>query len=52
MKDPDFLAEASRLKLTVNPLGGDELQNLVAEVSNLSPDLVERVRAIYSQKED
>ena len=52
MKDPDFLAEAERLKLTVNPLSGDELQNLVGEVSNLPPDLVEKVRAIYTEKED
>jgi tripartite-type tricarboxylate transporter receptor subunit TctC len=50
MKDPDFLAEAARLKLTVNPLDGAELQNLVAEVSNLPPSLVERVRSVYSEK--
>jgi tripartite-type tricarboxylate transporter receptor subunit TctC len=50
MKDPGFLAEAGRLKLTVNPLDGAELQKLVAEVSNLPPSLVEKVRAIYSEK--
>jgi tripartite-type tricarboxylate transporter receptor subunit TctC len=50
MKDPDFLAEAAQLKLTVNPLNGEELQNLVAEVSNLAPDLVEKVRAVYTEK--
>jgi tripartite-type tricarboxylate transporter receptor subunit TctC len=52
MKDPDFLAEAERLKLTVNPLNGSDLQNLVAEVSNLPPDLVEKVRTVYAEKED
>ncbi len=50
MKDPDFLAEAERLKLSVNPLNGEELQKLVAEVSNLPPDLVEKVRAVYVAK--
>ena len=50
MKDPDFLAEASRLKLTVNPLTGDALQSVVGEVSNLPPDLVEKVRAAYVEK--
>jgi tripartite-type tricarboxylate transporter receptor subunit TctC len=50
MKDPDFLAEAARLKLTVNPLDGAELQNLVAEVSNLPPSLGERVRSVYGEK--
>jgi tripartite-type tricarboxylate transporter receptor subunit TctC len=50
MKDPDFLAEAERLKLSVNPLTGDALQKLVAEVSALPPDLVEKVRAAYKEK--
>lgn len=50
MKDLDFLAEAARLKLTVNPLDGAQLQNLVAEVSNLPPSLVETVRSIYSER--
>ncbi len=50
MKDPDFLAETERLKLTVNPIDGVQLQNLVAEVSNLPPDLVDKVRAIYVEK--
>jgi tripartite-type tricarboxylate transporter receptor subunit TctC len=50
MKDPDFLAEAERLKLTVNPLTGDALQSVVGEVSNLPPDLVEKVRAAFTEK--
>jgi tripartite-type tricarboxylate transporter receptor subunit TctC len=47
VKDPDFLAEAQRLRLGVSPLAGEELQKLVAQVSNLSPALLERVRAVY-----
>jgi tripartite-type tricarboxylate transporter receptor subunit TctC len=50
MKDPAFLDEASRLKLTVNPLTGDALQKVVGEVSDLPPDLVEKVRAAYVEK--
>jgi tripartite-type tricarboxylate transporter receptor subunit TctC len=50
MKDPDFLADAARSKLTVNPLSGDALQKLVAEVNNLPPDLVEKVRTVYTAK--
>jgi len=50
MKDPDFLAEAARLKLSVNPLSGDALQKLVAEVSALPPDLVQKMRAAYAEK--
>lgn len=47
MKDPDFLAEASRLRLGVNPMTGEEVQKLIAQVSNLSPALLEKVRAAY-----
>ncbi len=50
MKDTDFLAEAARLKLTVNPLSGGELQKFVAEVNDLPPDLVDKLRAAYTQK--
>jgi len=50
MRDPDFLAETARQKLTVNPLNGAELQRVVAEVSNVPPGLVEKVRAVYSEK--
>jgi tripartite-type tricarboxylate transporter receptor subunit TctC len=50
MKDPEFLADAQRTKLTVGPLAGEELQKLVAEVSNLPPALLEKVRAAYGGK--
>jgi tripartite-type tricarboxylate transporter receptor subunit TctC len=50
MKDPEFLDEARRTSLTVNPLAGEELQKLVVEVSALTPDLLEKVRAAYSIK--
>jgi tripartite-type tricarboxylate transporter receptor subunit TctC len=47
MKDPEFLAEATRIRLGVSPMTGDELQKLVAQVSSLSPALLEKVRAAY-----
>jgi len=47
MTDPEFLAEAARTKLTVGPLAGEQLQKLIAEVSDLSPALLEKVRAAY-----
>jgi tripartite-type tricarboxylate transporter receptor subunit TctC len=50
MKDPEFLADAQRIKITVNPLSGEELQKLVAEVSALPPALLEKVRAVYALK--
>jgi tripartite-type tricarboxylate transporter receptor subunit TctC len=47
MKDPEFLSEANRINLTVGPMTGEELQKLVVDVSNLPPDLLEKVRAAY-----
>jgi hypothetical protein len=48
MKDPELLAEAERIKVGVSPMTGEELQKLVADVSNLSPALLEKVRAAYT----
>jgi tripartite-type tricarboxylate transporter receptor subunit TctC len=48
MKDADLLSEAEKMRVGVSPLPGEELQKLVAEVSNLSPELLEKVRAAYT----
>jgi tripartite-type tricarboxylate transporter receptor subunit TctC len=50
MKDADFLAEVEKIRLGVNPITGEELQKRVAEVSNLSPDLLDKVRTAYASK--
>jgi tripartite-type tricarboxylate transporter receptor subunit TctC len=47
MKDPEFLAEAKQIDLTVGPMTGEELQKLIGEVSNLPPDLLQKVRTAY-----
>src|SRR5215831_9592477 len=43
MKDPEFHADVERTRLAINPIAGEELQQLVADVSNLPPHLVEKV---------
>jgi hypothetical protein len=43
-----LLAEAQKIKVGVSPMAGEDLQKLVAEVSNLSPALLEKVRAAYT----
>ena len=50
MKDPDYLAEAERLKIDVDPLTGAELAALVTQVSQTPPDTVARVRAALERK--
>jgi tripartite-type tricarboxylate transporter receptor subunit TctC len=47
MTDPELLADAQRINVGVSPMPGEELQALVAEVSNLSPALLSKVRAAY-----
>ena len=47
VKDPKFIADLKQQKLELGPLTGEELQKLVAEVANVSPATIERVRGIY-----
>ena len=46
MKDPEFVAEAKKAKLDINPLDGAELEKNVKEVFNLDPKLIPRAREI------
>ncbi|MDB5594945.1 MAG: tripartite tricarboxylate transporter family receptor [Hyphomicrobiales bacterium] len=43
MKDPAFIAEALRLKLTVEPISGDEIAQTIAEIYRTPADVVQRV---------
>ncbi|MFL6972659.1 MAG: hypothetical protein ACJ8F2_12165, partial [Xanthobacteraceae bacterium] len=44
MKDPQFVADAARLKLDIDPMTGEEVQALVDELSRTPPEIVARVR--------
>ena len=46
MKDPDFIADATKAKLDVNPLDGAELEKNVKDVFKLDPKLIPRAREI------
>ncbi len=46
VKDPDFLADANKAKLDINPLDGAELEKNVKEVFNLDPKLIPRAKEI------
>jgi tripartite-type tricarboxylate transporter receptor subunit TctC len=45
MKDPAFVAEAGKLQFEVDPLTGEVVQALVAQLAATPPDVVARVRA-------
>jgi tripartite-type tricarboxylate transporter receptor subunit TctC len=46
VKDPDFIADATKAKLDLNPLDGAELEKNVKEVFNLDPKLIPRAKEI------
>jgi tripartite-type tricarboxylate transporter receptor subunit TctC len=46
MKDPEFLAEAQKAKLDINPVDGAELERNVKEVFTLEPGLVAKLKEI------
>jgi tripartite-type tricarboxylate transporter receptor subunit TctC len=50
MQDPDYRAEADKLKIDVDPLTGAELAALVAQVSQTPAETVARVRAALEHK--
>jgi len=43
IRDPDFIREADRRSVPLEPLPGDELQSMVTQSMNLTPALVERI---------
>ena len=47
VKDPDFLAEAIKLRVEIDPLTGVELQKIVGETQSIPADVIEKVKAIY-----
>jgi tripartite-type tricarboxylate transporter receptor subunit TctC len=46
LKDPAFLAEAEKAKLTLDPVTGQELERLVAGLFSLEPAIVARLKEI------
>lgn len=47
MKDPAFLAEAAKLKFTVGPMPGEDVQKLVGVAAGISPDLAKDIAAAF-----
>ena len=44
MKDPDFIAETSKVKLEVNPASGAEIDRLLAEIYATPKDVIEKAK--------
>ena len=50
MKDPELLAEAKRSRLAIDPISGDELQELAAKIFAAPRDLVEKTKDAMEYK--
>src|SRR5262249_48260844 len=50
MKDKDFLAEAEKLKIEIDPLTGEQVAAQIAEIYKTPAETVERVRAAMAPK--
>jgi hypothetical protein len=50
MKDKEFLAEADKLKIEVEPITGEQMTELVKQVSATPADVVARVRQAMEKK--
>ena len=47
VKNDEFVAEARKLRIELLPLAGEELQQIVRSVQDLSPDLTRKIKAMY-----
>jgi tripartite-type tricarboxylate transporter receptor subunit TctC len=50
MKDPAFLAEAKKVDIEVDPVSGQELQELTERLFQTSPEIIARMRQLLGTK--
>jgi tripartite-type tricarboxylate transporter receptor subunit TctC len=50
LKDPEFLAEAEKLKLEIDPINGEELAKMLEEMAKTPADVIARVRTAYEAR--
>jgi tripartite-type tricarboxylate transporter receptor subunit TctC len=50
MEDKAFTGDLDRLGMSMGPLKGEDLQKLVEDVANMSPELLEKVRKAYPEQ--
>jgi tripartite-type tricarboxylate transporter receptor subunit TctC len=46
-KDPQYLAEAEKLKIGVSPIDGDEVLAMIDKMAASPPEVLDKVRALY-----
>lgn len=51
MKDPEFVAEAKKLNMDLDPLSGVEIQKIATETVTAPDDVVKRARALLERRD-
>jgi tripartite-type tricarboxylate transporter receptor subunit TctC len=46
LKDPEFIADATKTKLDLSPLSGEDLEKTVLEIYGAEPDVVAKLKDI------
>ena len=46
MKDDDFLAEMQKLKLEINPIGGDDLDGIINKLFKMKPETLAKLKEV------
>jgi len=46
LKDAEFLAEASKSRLDIDPVGGEEIENVVADLFKLDAAMVAKLKSV------
>jgi hypothetical protein len=50
MKNPAFREAAKKARMYFNPIGGEELQQIVTRIVSPSPQVIERVKEVIRPK--
>jgi hypothetical protein len=48
--DPEFVAEAEKTRMTLNPIPGATLHNMIVEGLSMPPGLKEKLKPIFAPK--
>ncbi len=47
LEDPEFLAEAKKLQMDIGPLSGEEVERLLRDTLNQTPEVVNLFNAMF-----
>ena len=50
LKDPEFVAEAEKMRMTLNPIPGTSLHNMIVESLSMPAALKEKLKPIVAPK--